>query len=75
MCQTDGEALECAGRRRMACEAFQVTELSDSRQPEPLTEREEASPSIEESLRLIVETIPGLISVMTADGGVEHVNR
>jgi PAS domain S-box-containing protein len=26
-------------------------------------------------LRLIVETIPGLIAVMTPEGGVEHVNR
>ena len=32
-------------------------------------------PSSEESFRLIVETLPGLIAVMTADGGVEHVNR
>jgi PAS domain-containing protein len=29
----------------------------------------------EESLRLIVETIPGLIAVMTPAGEVEHVNR
>jgi formate hydrogenlyase transcriptional activator len=29
----------------------------------------------EEAFRLIVETIPGLIAVMTPDGGVEHVNR
>jgi PAS domain-containing protein len=29
----------------------------------------------EESFRLIVETIPGLIAVMTPEGGVEHVNR
>ena len=29
----------------------------------------------EESFRLIVETIPGLIAVMTAEGEVEHVNR
>ena len=29
----------------------------------------------EDSFRLIVETIPGLVAVMTADGGVEHVNR
>src|SRR6188508_643605 len=35
----------------------------------------EASSSSEESFRLIVETLPGLIAVMTADGGVEHVNR
>jgi PAS domain S-box-containing protein len=28
----------------------------------------------EESFRLIVETIPGLIAVMTAEGAVEHVN-
>src|SRR5205814_1318254 len=29
----------------------------------------------EESFRLIVETIPGLIAVMTPAGSVEHVNR
>lgn len=29
----------------------------------------------EESFRLIVETIPGLIAVMTPEGEVEHVNR
>ena len=29
----------------------------------------------EEVFRLIVETIPGLIAVMTPNGGVEHVNR
>jgi formate hydrogenlyase transcriptional activator len=29
----------------------------------------------EDSFRLIVETIPGLIAVMTPAGGVEHVNR
>ena len=29
----------------------------------------------EEGFRLIVETIPGLIAVMTPEGGVEHVNR
>ena len=52
-----------------------MTELSDSPQPEPRTQVEEASPSSEESFRLIVETLPGLIAVMTADGGVEHVNR
>jgi PAS domain-containing protein len=28
-----------------------------------------------ESFRLIVDTIPGLIAVMTPEGGVEHVNR
>jgi len=39
------------------------------------TQPEEASSSSEESFRLIVETLPGLIAVMTADGGVEHVNR
>jgi formate hydrogenlyase transcriptional activator len=31
--------------------------------------------SIEETFRLIVETIPGLIAVMTAGGEVAHVNR
>ena len=55
--------------------ALQVTELSDPSQREPRTQPEEASPSSEESFRLIVETLPGLIAVMTADGGVEHVNR
>ena len=39
------------------------------------TQPEEASSSSEESFRLIVETLPGLIAVMTADGVVEHVNR
>jgi PAS domain S-box-containing protein len=29
----------------------------------------------EDAFRLIVETIPGLIAVMTPNGGVEHVNR
>ena len=29
----------------------------------------------EEAFRLIVETIPGLIAVMTPNGEVEHVNR
>jgi formate hydrogenlyase transcriptional activator len=29
----------------------------------------------EDSFRLIVETIPGLVAVMTPDGEVEHVNR
>ena len=29
----------------------------------------------EESFRLIVETIPGLIAAMTPAGSVEHVNR
>ena len=28
----------------------------------------------EESFRLIVETIPGLVAVMTPEGRVEHVN-
>ncbi len=43
-----------------------------------ITERkaaEETSRSSEESFRLIVETIPGLIAVMTPQGEVEHVNR
>jgi PAS domain S-box-containing protein len=49
-----------------------VTELANpsTRDLEALTR--EAS---EESFRLIVETIPGLIAVMTPEGGVEHVNR
>jgi PAS domain-containing protein len=72
--QTDGEALECPGRCRRAW-PFPVTELSDSPLPERRTQPEEASSSSEEGFRLIVETIPGLIAVMTADGGVEHVNR
>jgi formate hydrogenlyase transcriptional activator len=52
-----------------------VTELSDPPQPEPRTQPEDASSTSEESFRLIVETIPGLVAVMTAGGGVEHVNR
>jgi PAS domain-containing protein len=43
-----------------------------------ITERkaaEEASRRNEESFRLIVETIPGLIAVMTPQGEVELVNR
>ena len=52
-----------------------MTELSDSPQPKLRTHPEEASSSSEESFRLIVETLPGLVAVMTADGGVEHVNR
>ena len=35
----------------------------------------ESSNPNEESFRLIVETIPGLIAVMTPEGEVEHVNR
>jgi len=31
--------------------------------------------SSEESFRLIVETIPGLVAVMTTEGEVAHVNR
>src|SRR5215216_621090 len=72
MCQSSDEALECAGSGR---KTLSGDELSDSSQPEPRTQSEEASPSSEESFRLIVETLPGLIAVMTADGGVEHVNR
>jgi formate hydrogenlyase transcriptional activator len=36
---------------------------------------EETLRSSEENFRLIVETIPGLIAVMTAEGQVAHVNR
>jgi len=39
------------------------------------TSSEEAPGPSEESFRLIVETIPGLIAVMTQEGEVEHVNR
>ena len=74
MCQTDDQALEWRDAVEWSERPFQVTELSDSPQPEPRTQSEEASPSSEESFRLIVETIPGLIAVMTADGRVEHVN-
>ena len=52
-----------------------MTDSSDSHRSEPGARREETPPASEESFRLIVETIPGLIAVMTADGGVEHVNR
>ena len=74
-CARPCEALECPGRRRVARAAFPGTELSDTPQSERRMQPEEASPSTEESFRLIVETLPGLIAVMTADGGVEHVNR
>ena len=51
---------------------FHVTES-----PDPRARRLEAlaTGASEESFRLIVETIPGLIAVMTPEGGVEHVNR
>jgi PAS domain S-box-containing protein len=75
MCQTDDEALECGDGVEWPARPFQVTELSDSPQPEPRTQPEEALPPSAPSFRLIVETIPGLIAVMTADGRVEHVNR
>ena len=31
--------------------------------------------SVDESFRLIVDTIPGLVAIMTAEGDVEYVNR
>src|SRR5215475_3942068 len=39
------------------------------------TRAEEAPSAGEENFRLIVETIPGLIAVMTPAGEVEHVNH
>jgi formate hydrogenlyase transcriptional activator len=49
-----------------------VNESSD-----PCTQELEAlaTGASEDAFRLIVETIPGLIAVMTPDGQVEHVNR
>src|SRR5688572_3895864 len=49
-----------------------VTESSDprTRDLEALAAR-----ANEDSFRLIVETIPGLVAVMTPAGEVEHVNR
>src|SRR4030095_700520 len=69
------EASRMFGTPSMACEHSQVAEWSDPPQAAARTQPEAASPSSEESFRLIVETIPGLIAVMTASGGVEHVNR
>jgi formate hydrogenlyase transcriptional activator len=45
--------------------------------PDPRTRDLEAlaTGASEDSFRLIVETIPGLVAVMTPAGGVEHVNR
>jgi PAS domain S-box-containing protein len=51
---------------------FYVTQFSDP--PKRDLERLILGTS-EESFRLIVETIPGLIAVMTPEGQVEHVNR
>jgi len=42
---------------------------------EDRTRAEEALRASEQSFRLIVDTIPGLIAVMTPEGEVEHVNR
>lgn len=50
---------------------FHVTEPPDL--AKPLLERLILG-ATEESFRLIVETIPGLIAVMTPEGRVEHVN-
>ncbi len=52
-----------------------VIELTDLPKHGQQTQAEEALRSNEESFRLIVETIPGLIAVMTPQGEVEHVNR
>ena len=51
---------------------FHVTESPDP----PKRDLEQLSlGASEDGFRLIVETIPGLIAVMTPEGGVEHVNR
>jgi PAS domain S-box-containing protein len=51
---------------------FHVTESLDPR----ARELEAQTTGVgEDSFRLIVETIPGLVAVMTAAGEVEHVNR
>src|SRR5258708_15685720 len=42
---------------------------------EDRTRAEDALRASEESFRRIVETIPGLVAVMSAEGGAEFVNR
>src|SRR5918994_843099 len=55
---------------------FHVSEAADSTRPDRdgRVQAGEAFGPTEESFRLIVETIPGLIAVMTPSGEVEHVN-
>jgi PAS domain S-box-containing protein len=52
-----------------------VTQLTDPSKRRARTPAGEVLPPSEESFRLIVEMIPGLIAVMTAEGEVEDVNR
>src|SRR5262249_44131201 len=61
---------EPAGRR-------QVTERAEppGRGHQHRTHVEDGLPSSEQRLRLIVDTIPGLIAIMTPEGEVEYVNR
>ena len=55
---------------------FHVSEAADSPKPDRngRVHAGEALGPTEDSFRLIVETIPGLIAVMTPSGEVEHVN-
>ncbi len=57
---------------RSGASRFHVTESPDPRTRglEPL-----AAGASEDGFRLIVETIPGLIALMTPEGELEHVNR
>jgi PAS domain S-box-containing protein len=52
-----------------ADQRFHVTDSPDPRA------RDVQALASEDSFRLIVETIPGLVAVMTPAGDVEHVNR
>jgi PAS domain S-box-containing protein len=52
-----------------------VTEPGDRPRRDHQQHVEDGVPSSEQRLRLIVDTIPGLIAIMTPQGEVEHVNR
>ena len=60
---------------RTARDRIQVIELTDLPKHGQLVQAEEALRPSDESFRLIVEMIPGLIAVMTPEGEVAHVNR
>ena len=72
-CHPDRAGLKCAEVAGLGASQSE-DQLADSPKREPRPPME-SPPSSEESFRLIVETLPGLIAVMTAEGGVEHVNR
>src|SRR5436190_5593880 len=69
---TDGLKYASESRPGFSIRRFHMTESPNppKRDLEALT-----LGASEESFRLIVETIPGLIAVMTPEGAVEHVNR